>query len=82
MKVTVLEPGGMRTDLLGTDAVPMAWQAAQELAASDEAWRDIRSRFGSCTFGRHDPSSTRRVSSTLGALRLRFDCNNGATPGE
>ena len=27
--------------LLGTDAVPMAQQAAQELADSDEAWRDI-----------------------------------------
>jgi hypothetical protein len=27
--------------LLGTDAVPMAQQAAQELAASDEAWRDV-----------------------------------------
>jgi NAD(P)-dependent dehydrogenase (short-subunit alcohol dehydrogenase family) len=27
--------------LLGTDAVPMAQEAAQELAASDEAWRDI-----------------------------------------
>lgn len=27
--------------LLGTDAVPMARQAAQELAASDEAWREI-----------------------------------------
>src|SRR6185295_12929309 len=27
--------------LVGTDAVPMAWQAAQELAASDEAWRDV-----------------------------------------
>jgi NAD(P)-dependent dehydrogenase (short-subunit alcohol dehydrogenase family) len=27
--------------LLGTDAVPLAQQAAQELAASDEAWRDI-----------------------------------------
>ena len=27
--------------LLGTDAVPMASQAAQELAASDAAWRDV-----------------------------------------
>ncbi len=27
--------------LLGADAVPMAQQAAQELAASDEAWREI-----------------------------------------
>jgi hypothetical protein len=27
--------------LLGTDAVPMARQAAEELAASDEAWRDV-----------------------------------------
>jgi NAD(P)-dependent dehydrogenase (short-subunit alcohol dehydrogenase family) len=27
--------------LLGADAVPMARQAAQELAASDEAWRNI-----------------------------------------
>lgn len=27
--------------LLGTDAVPMAGQAAEELAASDEAWRDV-----------------------------------------
>jgi hypothetical protein len=27
--------------LLGTDAVPMAQHAAQELAASDEAWREI-----------------------------------------
>jgi NAD(P)-dependent dehydrogenase (short-subunit alcohol dehydrogenase family) len=27
--------------LLGTDAVPLAQQAAQELAASDEAWREI-----------------------------------------
>jgi NAD(P)-dependent dehydrogenase (short-subunit alcohol dehydrogenase family) len=27
--------------LLGADAVPMARQAAQELAASDEAWRDV-----------------------------------------
>jgi NAD(P)-dependent dehydrogenase (short-subunit alcohol dehydrogenase family) len=27
--------------LLGTDAVSMAQQAAQELAASDEAWRDV-----------------------------------------
>jgi len=27
--------------LLGADAVPMALQAAQELAASDEAWRDV-----------------------------------------
>src|SRR6185295_5952899 len=27
--------------LLGTDAVPMARQAAQELAASDEAWREV-----------------------------------------
>lgn len=27
--------------LLGTDAVPMAQQAAQELAASDEAWREV-----------------------------------------
>jgi NAD(P)-dependent dehydrogenase (short-subunit alcohol dehydrogenase family) len=27
--------------LLGTDAVPLAQQAAQELAASDEAWRDL-----------------------------------------
>jgi NAD(P)-dependent dehydrogenase (short-subunit alcohol dehydrogenase family) len=97
VKVTVLEPGGMRTDwagssmtipqpsgpyqptigafaelraasgheltnarrvaqvvrdlagrddapvrlLLGTDAVPLAQQAAQELAASDEAWREV-----------------------------------------
>ena len=27
--------------LLGADAVPMAQQAAQELAASDETWRDV-----------------------------------------
>jgi len=27
--------------LLGADAVPMAQQAARELAASDEAWRDV-----------------------------------------
>lgn len=27
--------------LLGVEAVPMAQQAAQELAASDEAWRDV-----------------------------------------
>jgi hypothetical protein len=27
--------------LLGTDAVPMARQAAQALAASDEAWREV-----------------------------------------
>jgi NAD(P)-dependent dehydrogenase (short-subunit alcohol dehydrogenase family) len=27
--------------LLGTDAVPMAQQAAHELAASDEAWREV-----------------------------------------
>ncbi len=27
--------------LLGADAVPMALQAAQELAASDEAWREV-----------------------------------------
>ena len=27
--------------LLGTDAVPMAQEAAQELAARDEAWRDV-----------------------------------------
>jgi NAD(P)-dependent dehydrogenase (short-subunit alcohol dehydrogenase family) len=27
--------------LLGTDAVPMAQQAAQELAANDEAWREV-----------------------------------------
>ena len=27
--------------LLGTDAVPMASQAAQELAASDAAWRKV-----------------------------------------
>jgi NAD(P)-dependent dehydrogenase (short-subunit alcohol dehydrogenase family) len=27
--------------LLGTDAVPLAQQAARELAASDEAWRDV-----------------------------------------
>jgi NAD(P)-dependent dehydrogenase (short-subunit alcohol dehydrogenase family) len=27
--------------LLGTDAVPLAQQAAQELAASDEAWREV-----------------------------------------
>lgn len=27
--------------LLGTDTVPMAQQAAQELAASDEAWREV-----------------------------------------
>jgi hypothetical protein len=27
--------------LLGTDAVPMAQQAAQELTASDEAWREV-----------------------------------------
>jgi NAD(P)-dependent dehydrogenase (short-subunit alcohol dehydrogenase family) len=27
--------------LLGTDAVPMAQQAAQELAASDEAWHEL-----------------------------------------
>jgi len=27
--------------LLGTDAVPMAEQTAQELAANDEAWRDV-----------------------------------------
>jgi NAD(P)-dependent dehydrogenase (short-subunit alcohol dehydrogenase family) len=27
--------------LLGTDALPLAQQAAQELAASDEAWRDV-----------------------------------------
>jgi len=27
--------------LLGTDAVPMAQQAARELAASDEAWREL-----------------------------------------
>jgi len=27
--------------LLGADAVPLARQAAQELAASDEAWRDV-----------------------------------------
>lgn len=27
--------------LLGSDAVPMAWQAAQELAASDAAWREV-----------------------------------------
>jgi NAD(P)-dependent dehydrogenase (short-subunit alcohol dehydrogenase family) len=27
--------------LLGTDAVPLAQQAAQELAAGDEAWRDV-----------------------------------------
>lgn len=27
--------------LLGTDAVPMARQAAQELAASEEAWREV-----------------------------------------
>jgi hypothetical protein len=27
--------------LIGTDAVPMAQQAAQELAASDEAWREV-----------------------------------------
>jgi hypothetical protein len=28
--------------LLGAGAVPLAQQAAQELAASDEAWRDVR----------------------------------------
>jgi hypothetical protein len=27
--------------LLGTDAVPLAQQAAEELAASDEAWREV-----------------------------------------
>ncbi|MEU7860744.1 hypothetical protein [Nonomuraea sp. NPDC049141] len=27
--------------LLGTDAVPLAQQAAQELGASDEAWREV-----------------------------------------
>jgi hypothetical protein len=27
--------------LLGTDAVPLAQQAAQDLAASDEAWREL-----------------------------------------
>jgi hypothetical protein len=27
--------------LLGSDAVPMARRAAQELAASDEAWREV-----------------------------------------
>jgi len=27
--------------LLGTDAVPLAQQAAQELAASDENWREV-----------------------------------------
>ena len=27
--------------LLGTDAVPMAQQTAQDVAASDEAWRDV-----------------------------------------
>jgi len=27
--------------LLGTDAVSMAWQAVQELAASDEDWREV-----------------------------------------
>ncbi|MFG1687652.1 hypothetical protein ACGFNP_46360 [Nonomuraea sp. NPDC049269] len=27
--------------LIGTDAVPLAQQAAQELAASDEAWREV-----------------------------------------
>jgi hypothetical protein len=27
--------------LLGTDAVPLAQQAARELAASDEAWREV-----------------------------------------
>ena len=27
--------------LLGTDAVPLAQQAAQELAADDEAWREV-----------------------------------------
>ena len=27
--------------LLGTAAVPLAQQAAQELAASDEAWREV-----------------------------------------
>jgi hypothetical protein len=27
--------------LLGSDAVPMAQQAAQELAANDEAWREV-----------------------------------------
>jgi hypothetical protein len=27
--------------LLGADAVPIAQQAAQELAASDEAWREV-----------------------------------------
>ena len=27
--------------LLGTDAVPLAQQAAHELAASDEAWREV-----------------------------------------
>ena len=27
--------------LLGADAVPMAQQAARELAANDEAWREV-----------------------------------------
>jgi hypothetical protein len=27
--------------LLGTDAVPLAQQAAAELAANDEAWREV-----------------------------------------
>jgi NAD(P)-dependent dehydrogenase (short-subunit alcohol dehydrogenase family) len=32
--------------LLGTDAVPLAQQAAQELAASDEAWRELSLSLG------------------------------------
>jgi hypothetical protein len=43
--------------LLGTDAVPLAQQAARELAASDEAWREV-----SLSVSDGTPRQTRSVS--------------------
>jgi NAD(P)-dependent dehydrogenase (short-subunit alcohol dehydrogenase family) len=53
--------------LLGTDAVPLAQQAAQDLAASDEAWREVSLSISHETPQTTDARTwTRRVFETEG----------------
>ena len=77
--------------LLGTDAVPMAQQAAQELAASDEAWREVSLSVSDGTPLTADALKNLGTSNTVGpgpenqTLRLlegRFILERGADASE
>ena len=77
--------------LLGTDAVPMAQQAARELAASDEAWREVSLSVSDATPPTDDALKNFGTSNTVGpgpenqTLRLlegRFILERGADASE